>query len=943
MSTAVLLIAASHFASSGSVQWLWWHTVEDCLDDGSESSAWHVEWAPADECLPTKALKDSDPVRAVSLFHELGEYDARLRCIDPGGGSNFNAKDDFVQIAFYNTDDGSCQGEPRSLLNFSNNECGANATAAARFKCSNCAWVFMNESPPPYFVQAIGVFVFLVACILLNIYLQDHFDRLIKVLPYICMPCLIKPKRQLSEEEIVPGVTVILQCKTNFCQAQKRIEERDRLDSAGNEDLDPLHVVPLQPLQEVPLQETDRMYTPDYPDFDSSGKFLESSTKRSDLDSSQKQKVLTGTAKLSLDIVELLNTDNGSSPSSTLKGAGRGSFTRRGGRQLRDSSFNIAKVSHTDLAEAAKTTRPRRSFHAARSNLALQATNSGSRSPLLPSGTMEFDGSPGTESLLSPHSTGGTPGVKNRNRGESFASRLTVNTDVVETYSEHQTAHRPLISPLRVCVVCGVQSRNGESKRNVFKCIECKGKSKNPLLARVEERDEDLQNITHMGLLGEFAEVLAKKDDQVYLAFRNVRAWVLMSSLQKAVNQSKIDKDKDKDRDPLQEPRALYPNDPGPNVRIEDEDIERLILRLACSHGFRVTHYSDDVWVAIRMQTPVCCWVSRKAVRKQYDWGGQYVRVAGKKEFKAASREKWTKWWSDFELCVGELMMIKRDEEDVTALEAVVQFKGSATLVVPCEALMSCTQDEHDSEYLITPQKVSKRTMMAVFVASAPPLLAAKGLFLLCFFIYSVVTALSDGHAGRAKKHGRWEAYEEVYFKLFNSGYPTLMADCGSVTLYFVYSFRPNLHQFIAGVGKPVLITLGMAIGISLPGVVTHALPMVFVYGWMWLPIALMIHLVYRLVKNSVPESPDVAVEHEYDIRYYHRNHKMYLIKSGGFYLLFRFIAELVAVLFIQTNFNYAIFLYEGTPYFKVIIEEFNSRQFKCIIEMGVKMASLLW
>eukprot|EP01061_Rhynchopus_euleeides_P026663 TRINITY_DN43452_c0_g1_i1.p1 TRINITY_DN43452_c0_g1~~TRINITY_DN43452_c0_g1_i1.p1 ORF type:complete len:526 (+),score=230.24 TRINITY_DN43452_c0_g1_i1:221-1579(+) len=448
------------------------------------------------------------------------------------------------------------------------------------------------------------------------------------------------------------------------------------------------------------------------------------------------------------------------------------------------------------------------------------------------------------------------------------------------------------------------------------------------------------------GLLGEFADVLSMRgDEQVYLAFRNVRVWVSRKAAER-LDTGRVEREKEdqEERERLEDMtgnRPLFPGDTGPTVWL-DECWEPALLREAAKGGYRVT-FNEMSWVGIQLLTPVCCWVPRVELRKLYDWGGQYVRVIGKREFRRAAKEKWKKWWSDFELCVGELMIMKRDPDDVSTLEAVIHFKGSATLIIPCEAVMACTQLEHDSEYLITPQKVSKRTMMAVFVASAPPLLAAKGLFLMVFFSYSVVTALSDGHAGRANHHSRWEAYEEVYFKLFNSGYPTLMADCGSVTLYFIYSFQPNMQQFVAGVGKPVLFTLVMAMGISLPGVVTHALPMVFVYAWMWVPIGVFIHFTYRLVRKSVPEPPQVDPEHEYDMKYYERNHKWYLVKSGFFYLLFRFMAELVAVLFIQTNFNYAIFLYEKSPYFSVIIEEFNSRQFACIIEMGLKMASLMW
>ncbi|KAJ9445817.1 hypothetical protein DIPPA_02694 [Diplonema papillatum] len=486
-----------------------------------------------------------------------------------------------------------------------------------------------------------------------------------------------------------------------------------------------------------------------------------------------------------------------------------------------------------------------------------------------------------------------------------------------------------------MCIVCGKEGTVGENRGNGFKCSKCVGRSHNPLLTRAEQAfDRKLAKLAVEGRFGKFAEVVGTKTkgSQKYalVTFRHVSAWMRCAALAKLKDANVIG--------------PLWADDAPPTLYVEDESEEAKWLSLCRSCDFIVTHEGDGTWRAVTMRQPVVVWLLDSDVVKIADYGGPFVRVAEKTELRRQCGEEFQSWWKDFELCVGEVLRVEGDESTQNDNpRVVIAFQGSATLSFPLSALRACTRDEHDSEFLITPQKVEKRPMMAAFVASAPPLLAAKGLFLTIFFIISVATALSEGHSGSAKRHGAWEAYEEVYFKLFNSGYPTLMADTGSVTLYFLHSFKPTFAQFIAGVGRPVVVTLGLSMLISLPGIITHALPMVVYYGWLWLPLGLITRYCIRVIDNFAPVAPVVDRAHEYDMSYFLRRHKGYLAKAGCFYLFFRFIAELLAVLFIQTNFNYAIYAYENEGYLSTIVDEFNSRQVACTLEMGLKMASLVW
>ena len=1024
MTAALAVLAAAQLAASGkgSIKWSWWEDPSSGRSGTCQSEkvkdAHHAEWASAGECLSHRTLRVGDPL--LVWGEQLQGSDATVECRDPGsGGVNLNAADDVVVVTYYESSDKSCTGNVVHETNFTGDTCvnGHGNMSNTKFMCSRCQWVFMDESPPPYFVQAIGVFVFLVLCIFLNVYLQDHFDRLLKKLPFMVLPCLAKPAPADGRDDIKSGVLVIIKTHDRRRQACTPTPVT-RSESAS--------VVTRSPHILLPSPSDASMHVTS-PLLPAASKSLDQSDVRQASPDSSGDRLPTVTAQLSLDIVDLINTPtvsptdpgypgdtrsfaatyapnasaNASSGNNTANpAAGRGSgsaapgaadwcrASMRRSRQLpRDGSLGLIHTvsASTDVGPlysdgTAASVSPLRRGSGVGAALGSGAGSRRSRPQGLGASYKSLGGSfslrvPNTteprsrqptplQQPLQPQQQQQQPVIRghsnNSNSNDNKSATDQNEIELVEEYSEHGTARSPLMEPLspnvegvsnhsismaptykHVCVVCGDETRHGEfNKKNGFKCANCKGKPSNPLLVGCEMVDEELTQLALEGYLGEFATVLAVRtsgsDAVLFVAFRNVQAWIRSAALAPQLAAKK---------DSELVPQPLYDGDPGARFKCEDPAVEKHFLRFCQTVGFRLCHHPDDTapWVSIALSGPITCWVNQHNARKVYDFGGPYVRVVDKSEFKEVSKDKWKKWWADFELCVGELMMVKRDEGDVTALECVVSFKGSATLIIPGEACLACTQAEHDSEYLLTPQIVTKRTMMAVFVASAPPLLAAKGLFLMSFFVYSVVSATSDGHGGRANHHSRWEAYEEVYFKLFNSGYPTLMADCGSVTLYFLYSFKPSFQQFVAGVGKPVIITLVLVLGISLPGIVTHALPMVFVYCWLWLPVGLIVYLCRRLVRNSVPTAPEVDREFHYDIRYYEKNHKLYLLKSGLFYLGFRFIAELVAVLFIQTNFNYAIFLYEGTKYLQVVPDEFNSRQFACILEMGMKMASLMW
>eukprot|EP01060_Flectonema_neradi_P029424 TRINITY_DN4070_c4_g1_i4.p2 TRINITY_DN4070_c4_g1~~TRINITY_DN4070_c4_g1_i4.p2 ORF type:complete len:519 (+),score=87.02 TRINITY_DN4070_c4_g1_i4:179-1735(+) len=218
---AAVLVLATCFSVEGSVWWKWWNSTDQCIDK-KESEIVHREWGPKDECLHAETLQIGDPI------HELGEelinalesswdvdhgrkIDVMITCteIHPYGTG------EMVMLTYYNTSDASCGGLPIIKLHINESECGTvgnvhvpvttlNVSVAthftnSRFMCTRCNWVFYNESAPPYVVQAAGILIFLVGCIVLNFLLQDKLDRLMKTLPNK-IPCCGKNK--LDHEEI---------------------------------------------------------------------------------------------------------------------------------------------------------------------------------------------------------------------------------------------------------------------------------------------------------------------------------------------------------------------------------------------------------------------------------------------------------------------------------------------------------------------------------------------------------------------------------------------------------------------------------------------------------------------------------------------------------------------------------------------------------------------
>eukprot|EP01059_Diplonema_ambulator_P003039 TRINITY_DN12691_c0_g1_i1.p1 TRINITY_DN12691_c0_g1~~TRINITY_DN12691_c0_g1_i1.p1 ORF type:complete len:894 (+),score=89.65 TRINITY_DN12691_c0_g1_i1:62-2683(+) len=510
-------------------------------------------------------------------------------------------------------------------------------------------------------------------------------------------------------------------------------------------------------------------------------------------------------------------------------------------------------------------------------------------------------------------------------------------------YLEHgiEQMELELLSPeMRMCIVCGERTEQGTRRKTGWKCTRCVGKRHVVKYAKKGGQDEGYREVAMCGGFGGFAEVYCRAGEEVLCSFTNPVTWVPKDILPKKNPKevSRLDKNPDhhvmvvNDSADVHDPEATYPA-----VRLDTTHAKVWSEILKSAHKRK---WATLKWDAsnenclIMLNGSVGVWLDAADLTPIGSCGAAYVRVKNKADFRAACGDLWKEWWMDFELCVG---LIQRVYVSKGVYMARVGFKGSAVLDLPTDALMKVTKQEHFSDFLTAPQKVTHRTMMAVFVASSPPLLALKGLFLMGFFGKAVWTVFQSGHEGRATHHSAWLGYEEVYFKLFNVGYPTLMADCGAVVVYFSFIFKPTASELVSGVGLPIVLLLLLSLGISLPAIITHAIPMMILYSWLWIPlVAVLYHLLTFIRNRFEPTPPSVDPDRLYDMSYFRKHHKRFLILSGIYHLSFRVAGELLMVVFLQTNYNYGVLAYGNTPYFKTITEEFKMRQLVCVWEMGI-------
>eukprot|EP00756_Hemistasia_phaeocysticola_P041435 Hpha_TRINITY_DN16917_c0_g4::TRINITY_DN16917_c0_g4_i1::g.53116::m.53116 len=556
--------------------------------------------------------------------------------------------------------------------------------------------------------------------------------------------------------------------------------------------------------------------------------------------------------------------------------------------------------------------------------------------------------------------------------------------DVVEYYSEWgmgkrkdkkvhniKVFNREFPGVLPPCIVCGRSDRQPVKRRegsSGYKCSGiCEGKPHDRILQlhtpMFATEDPLLRSLAELGCFGREANVVAQTvledREQVLLCFRRPRCWLRTAVVFQIRALPAVWS--------VPEAGLHWRDSEWPSKAVEpDSELEKMWVRLCeTAKTFTVAREisdgSDQGWCAIELGSEVILgtgnvivWVDAARVSKIGDWGGEYARMPKKALMKQMCESAgttmafpdalWLEWWGEFQLNVGRVRCYIKPNDTYRVTMAVCRFAENDSITLPADCLRPATGRECDAEYLVIPQPVRLRTMMAVFVASTPPLLACKAILLIVIFILSIFDAISDGHSGSANNHNSWEAYEEVYFKLFNSGYPSLLADCGTVTCYFQYNYHPNFTQFANGVGVPILIILVIATGIALPGLCTHAIPMIFYYLWVWFPFFGIIYVVSGWIWNHRPKnSRQIDPSKKYDMKAYLREHTTFVVKSSLTYLFFRILAELIVVIFLQTNFNYAVLTYEGRhDYLGVIVQEYSARTFSCVLENTKKIASII-
>eukprot|EP01064_Diplonema_japonicum_P039230 TRINITY_DN9788_c0_g1_i1.p1 TRINITY_DN9788_c0_g1~~TRINITY_DN9788_c0_g1_i1.p1 ORF type:complete len:792 (+),score=86.38 TRINITY_DN9788_c0_g1_i1:52-2427(+) len=789
LKTVILLFCLSaHNAEGGSIWWEYWPDSAGCNETQGEV---HSDWTLDGECVQSSLLKADDPIKYIG-----NGTDVRLRCVDPDGGSSNNlAKDDDAVLAWFNTTDGSCGGQPWLVINISSSECGPPPAHALRAHCTRCKWFFREAPSPPYFLQAIGVLIFLTACIIFNLLFQQKLDHCSKVLPPKICGCLFAEDQEDPSRSISAGSLVEIAENSSMFTAIDLVES-------------PKAQPPVTPLTKGSIASEES---------NGFGGSL---------------KIPSTPLGMSLGAVSLGKTHSGSQ---LVLQAPPGRAKRNTRRASRYRTEGAESPSPSTSPTSSKWRSNKRVSRCNTEPNPLLAT------PLLRSGN-------GVEEHYLVHT-----GVQEEE--DPFAPMYNVEPRVI----------------VSDCKSCGCPVAEHD-------CDEWVQRANDGEFGRVAQVTRVTPTRTHVSFLRPRVELSAGDPDPLWQGLTDSQGFVVV-------------------REEGPEGPRLVELDGNINVWM---DSSNLLWRSNCTN---------------------------------------YVRVIEEPWLKADSH--WKDWYKDFELCVGKVIACTKTEDGEILLR--VSFMDSAKLTLPLACFRPSNEENHNSECLMVPQPMERRIMMAVFVASTPPLLSLKAIFLVVLFGLAIYNVLQEGHRGRAAHHNSWEGYEEVYFKLFNSGYPSLMADCSTLTSYFLINFRPSRKGFVRGIGLPSTVVLVLTTVVSLPGIVTHALPMAFYYGWMWIPLFFIVHHGAKVIIRYRPAPPVMDMDDAFSMKAIWKHHRTYVIKTSTYYLFFRFIAEIIGVIFLQTNYNYGVLVYDGSPYFKTIKTEFEQREFLCIWEMGVQTASLLW
>eukprot|EP01059_Diplonema_ambulator_P014022 TRINITY_DN24815_c0_g1_i1.p1 TRINITY_DN24815_c0_g1~~TRINITY_DN24815_c0_g1_i1.p1 ORF type:complete len:899 (+),score=136.72 TRINITY_DN24815_c0_g1_i1:60-2756(+) len=884
--SCILLANAGLVDAGGSVLWEFWPTEQGC---NHSSGGYNSDWIIDGVCMQGSDLQADDPLNTIG-----GGVDVAVRCSDPNGGSNRVASDDIATISWYNSTDRSCSGKVWLTINVLPNECGPYPANSLRVYCKRCKWFFQGASSPPYFLQAIGVLFFLTACIAFNLIFQHKLDYFAKVLPPKLCGCLFADEAEEKKNK------------------KKRTRHRVAKDTI------------------VELVENISMYTA----LDE----LETPSVKRPLSPLTNEEVPTTPLGNSLGGASVSKTHSGNLVSQTQSLPPKGRRQRRMSRFRDAQKFELQTVGVNLTPSARDSSSPRSPTSPLSAPKRRQSTKKISRAsspsvipstnPLLSTPLLIGSGKNGSidDGML----THSTPDIDSPHVGSSFqgwgwskqsrrpSGRLQIqragsSRDIVEElYVVHAEAN-PEDDDATIDVLVNVYDEHGNSAN-----ADEDGSPFAPLYyvestVVVEEckfcacplGTHDCDEWMTRAIRGEFGKI-ARVD-------RATPTRTLVSFLKPRVELSK--------------------------VPLPTESVDKAVWRELCTaKGFVVVReqgpHGERV---IELEGNLHAWIDSSCVEWRSNCGS-FVRVVEEPWKKAGTY--WKDWYTDFELCVGEVVSFTKTPDGIVL---TVTFVHSAQITLPVACFRPSTEEMYNSEALIIPQPMERRIMMAVFVASTPPLLSLKALFLVSMFGYAIFNVLDVGHSGRAGHHSSWEGYEEVYFKLFNSGYPSLMADCSTLTSYFLINFRPSRKSFIRGVGLPSVVVLVITTVISLPGILTHAIPMAVYYGWLWAPLFFIVYHATKIIIRNRPSPPVIDMDDAFSMSAIWKNHRGYVIKASTYYVFFRFAAECVGVIFLQTNYNYGVLTYDGTPYFQTIKTEFDQREFLCVWERGVQAFSVLW
>jgi hypothetical protein len=304
-----------------------------------------------------------------------------------------------------------------------------------------------------------------------------------------------------------------------------------------------------------------------------------------------------------------------------------------------------------------------------------------------------------------------------------------------------------------------------------------------------------------------------------------------------------------------------------------------------------------------------------QALTRTVDWRGrpQYnvLRVFGD-----AEREALVQTLSIMYDAVKDRLLAdnaqKLDNSDVVAIAA--QFLASV----------------EDVSRTVPVVKTGQQVKTTIFAVNVYVLLVSI-CFAIFFFAECAVAGQRDEHTSG------WQQYEHIFFRFLNSGTPASIVFAAVVNL--IMNGEKRSSSKVAAALDAVALVLAFLL--VMPPFLTHVLPGVIAYGWIWVVVALVVAIpIACLAQIYARLSVSWSDEDHYSQEEVRKNRKTLKQLLTGLFLWVSFSVLTVLTLVFQTGYNHGFLLYRRGDlqlgYLSVLEHENAGRTLACSLEVAL-------